>query len=82
MFTIIEITNLENLIKREQYWIDTLNPEYNICPIAGSPLGREVTIETRLKISMSQKGKRITDEQRGNFRKFNAVCHPIDALNI
>ena len=69
IFTVIEITDLENLIEREQYWIDTLNPEYNICPTAGSPLGREVTIETRLKISISQKGKIIPNEQKAKMSK-------------
>lgn len=29
----------EKIINREQYWLDKLNPEFNICKIAGSTLG-------------------------------------------
>ncbi len=34
-----EIVNKNQLISREQFYIDTLNPQYNKCRIAGSPLG-------------------------------------------
>ena len=36
---ILEYCDPENLIKREQYYIDLLKPEYNILKIAGSRLG-------------------------------------------
>jgi hypothetical protein len=35
-FEILEECEPKNCIKREQYFIDTLNPEYNLCRIAGS----------------------------------------------
>jgi len=39
-FTIIEIVeDKNNLIEREQFYIDTLNPYFNICKIAGNSLG-------------------------------------------
>jgi len=50
-FSVIEIvenTSLEsdsfkkNLLAREQYFIDTLNPEYNILKIAGTSSGYEL----------------------------------------
>jgi group I intron endonuclease len=34
-FSIIEFCPKEKLIEREQYWIDRLQPEFNICKIAG-----------------------------------------------
>lgn len=39
----------ENLLLREQYYIDTLSPLYNICKIAGSPLGTKHSIESSNK---------------------------------
>lgn len=37
------------LLQREQYFIDTLNPKYNICSIAGSPLGVKHSKESNEK---------------------------------
>jgi group I intron endonuclease len=50
-FEILEIiTDQDNikqvLLDREQFYIDTLNPEYNICKIAGA-FGIEHTLETK-----------------------------------
>lgn len=38
-----------NLIAREQFWIDSLKPEYNSAKIAGSTLGIKHSIEAVLK---------------------------------
>ena len=38
LFDIIELCEVENLILREQHYIDTLKPEYNISLIAGSTI--------------------------------------------
>ena len=35
LFEIIEECDIENLIEKEQYYLDTLKPEYNCCKIAG-----------------------------------------------
>lgn len=53
---ILEYCEIDVLIEREQYYIDLLKPEYNICRIAGSTLGRVHSISTRKKISNSIKG--------------------------
>jgi group I intron endonuclease len=45
------------LIAREQHYIDTLNPNYNIARKAYSTLGIKATQETREKISKATKGK-------------------------
>lgn len=37
-FEIIEECEKDILLEREQYYIDLINPKYNICKIAGSPL--------------------------------------------
>ena len=74
-FSIIEeVLNKEQLIEREQYWIDTLNPRYNICRIAGSPLGIKHTNEARLHMSLGHKD--LTTEQRGHKEDCTCfICH-------
>ena len=44
----------KDLINREQYYFDLLNPTYNICTTAGSTLGRLHTDESKEKISESK----------------------------
>lgn len=53
---ILEYCKLEDLIKREQYYLDTLRPEYNICKTAGSTLGKLHTEETKVKIGATKSG--------------------------
>lgn len=60
-FEILEYTDKENLLLREQYYLDTLqsyNSEigYNLCKIAGSTLGFKHSETTKLKMSESKKG--------------------------
>ena len=64
-FEIIEKCNVDNLLEREQYYLDSLNPTYNISKKAGSNLGIKRTEEVKLKKSNSQKQK-WTDQ---NYRK-------------
>ena len=47
---ILEYCDCSQLIEREQYYIDLLNPEYNVLKVAGSPLGVKRSIETIAKI--------------------------------
>lgn len=46
---ILEYCAPEECIKREQFYIDTLKPEYNILKLAGSSLGHKHTEETLAK---------------------------------
>lgn len=70
-FSIIE--NCENnlLIKREQYYIDSLNPFYNICRIAGRTEGRITSEETRrkMKLSHSQRNCKHSEETKKIMRE-------------
>ena len=55
-FLILEYCENEQLLEREQYYLDSLKPEYNICKIAGNCLGikqSEETVEKR-KIANSK----------------------------
>lgn len=56
-FILIEICNEDELIKKEQYFIDSYKPYFNICLLAGRTSGVKRTEQTRIKISKSKKGK-------------------------
>ena len=72
-FEILESVDINNLIEREQYYIDTLKPEFNILPKAGSSAGIIMSEEQKLKISKNRKGilhtedtkKRISESMKG-----------------
>ena len=68
-FEIIEECDKLDLIKREQYYIDTLKPFYNICKIAGNSLGRVVTDETREKLKKSSTGRKHSNETKEKISK-------------
>jgi len=54
VFEILESVDvLENLIKREQFYLDEINPEYNVCKTAGSCLGIKFSVESNLKKSLN-----------------------------
>jgi group I intron endonuclease len=55
---ILEYCSVENLLKREQYYIDLSKPEYNILQKAGSSLGYKHTEETKAKMSTAQIGEK------------------------
>jgi len=54
---VFEYCKAEDLISREQFYIDALNPEYNILKVAGSSLGYKHTNETLVKMSEAWLGK-------------------------
>lgn len=64
---ILEYCEPNNCLIREQYYLDTLLPEYNILQKAGSSLGYKHTDEAKALISAANKGKVRTPEQMANF---------------
>ena len=78
-FEVLETIDIDDnikdkLLKREQFWIDNLKPEYNILLVAGSNLGYHHTEETKKKISESTTGvkyntiqKRLKNPNFGNY---------------
>lgn len=69
---ILEYCSPENLIQREQYYIDTLNPMYNILRVAASSKGYKHTDETLYKIKGDQNhfhGKTHTEENRTKMKE-------------
>ncbi len=59
---ILEYTNKENLIRSEQYWIDSITPSYNILTVAGSWSNHRHTEDAKLKMSKAGIGKTHTEE--------------------
>jgi hypothetical protein len=45
------------VLSKEQYYLDTLSPHYNINPIAGSRLGSQHTKETKALMSFAKAGE-------------------------
>ena len=60
------------MIEREQYYIDTLNPEYNILKIAGSPLGYIHSEETIAKFKARLRTPEQTAKLQEHLAKHNA----------
>ena len=60
LFEIIELCINDELIKREQHYIDTMNPDYNICRVAGSQLGSKQSEEFKKFRSEQMKGNKYS----------------------
>ena len=56
-FGIIELCPRDNLIEREQYYIDSIQPDFNLYPTAYSRLGAITSEETKKKLSEAHKGQ-------------------------
>lgn len=73
--SIVEECEREKLIEREQYYIDTLNPWFNICKVAGNCLGKKHSEETKIKLRKarnrrpSPRGWHHTEEQKNKWSK-------------
>jgi group I intron endonuclease len=61
---ILEYCEPKDLIKREQYFMDILVPEYNILKKAGSSLGYKHSLETLLKF----KNRKLSPEALANLK--------------
>jgi group I intron endonuclease len=68
-FDVLEIVqDKRELTLVEQYYLDWMEPEYNICRTVGSAmLGRHHTEETKRKISAAHIGKPLSEEHRAKL---------------
>jgi group I intron endonuclease len=75
IFSVIEIVeDKTKLLEREQWYLDTWQPEINICKVAGSQLGRRHSQDTKAKLSVANKGKSrapFTEEHRAKLSAAN-----------
>jgi hypothetical protein len=93
-FSIIEYLYIQNLLKnetkklileREQYYINLLNPEYNLLKVAGSLLGYQHSEETIKKISGSNNhffGKAHTLEKMSIAKGTTIYVYSSDGITL
>lgn len=74
-----EVKDCCDLIKREQHYIDTLNPQYNIARTAGSMLGFKHSDKTKRLISENQKGRKLTKETIRRMKESKKGWSPTEA---
>lgn len=72
---VIQFTTLENLIEREQYYIDTLKPYLNINLIANSSIGLKRSDETRKKIGKASEGRPMPEHVKKMLIEINTGSH-------
>lgn len=73
-FSVIEICEKDNLLIREQFWLDKYKSYdnkygYNICKIAGNTSGRCFSEETKQKIRESRLGSKVSEEAKIKMSK-------------
>jgi len=61
---ILEYCEAKNAIEREQHYMDTCKPEYNILKVAGSFWGYKHTEATLAKLSKIRIGTKLSEETR------------------
>lgn len=66
---ILEYCSQDIIIEREQYYINLLKPEYNICKIAGSSIGYKHSEKVKKLLSDSIKGRKKGIEFSLNLSK-------------
>lgn len=72
IFRVLEHCDPIRLIEREQYHIN-VGCDYNICPVAGSTLGREHSEDTRAKIGSARRGKKLQPRSEEHRRSLSAA---------
>lgn len=64
---VVEYCEPEQCLERENFYLSSLEPEYNILLKAGSSLGYKHSLETRKKMSISHKALDRTGENNPSF---------------
>jgi group I intron endonuclease len=86
---ILEYCSIENVLTREQFYLDSLKPSYNILKVAGSSLGYTHTEASLLKISKrtvsdatlaKMKTRTQTNETKDKIRKSLGI--PVQITNV
>lgn len=77
---IIEYCDNMSTINKEQYYIDLLKPEYNLCLKAVSSLGRVTREETRLKLRNVWLNRLFSNSKDETLKEFiiNTIARKLD----
>lgn len=83
VFEVLEYVPIDKdlLTAREQHYLDTRQPEYNICLVAESTLGVVRTEETRRRMSAALKGHQVSSDTRLRQRLAKLGTHPTPETN-
>jgi hypothetical protein len=83
---ILEYCDKEYLINREQYYLNLLKPEFNICKIAGSMLGFKHSKKTLLKFKNRDTGighqTYIINEENNNTKPYNSIRSAAKSIGV
>ena len=73
VFNVLEdVPKASHLVERENWWIDKLNPEYNVIREGIlNHLGLKRTVGTRLKISRALTGRHLSEETKQKLREIS-----------
>lgn len=75
---ILEFCNKDEVLAREQYYLDLLKPEYNILTTAGSSLGYKHSEETKVKMK-TRNTRNWTEEQKAKWSDCKIRLHASEA---
>ncbi len=70
---ILEYCDIQSLLEKEQYYINSLKPEYNILKRAGSRLGIKHTENTINLLRISSTGRKHTEEAKIKMRELGIL---------
>lgn len=72
---ILEYCEDSSLLKREQYYINNINPKYNILKTAGSRLGYKLSYEARKAISFTSRKRKYLNKPEIGWKIRNSNVH-------
>lgn len=84
-FRVLLVCAPENLVLYEQRALDALRPDYNVCLVAGSTLGKTHSPETRAKIAAKASGRKrpaMSAEHRAALSAAMKLRKPISAEHM
>jgi hypothetical protein len=73
-FLVLEIVEPSRCLEREQWFINNLKPEYNICANVESPtLGRKHSIETKRKMALFDRSNQIYHSGKSHAKSIPVI---------
>lgn len=79
---ILEYCDINNLLKREQYYLDYLKPEYNVLKVAGSMLRFKHSEYTRKLFHITRLGRIFSETARPKMSLNNHKSISVILTNI
>lgn len=70
-FSVLIGCEKQDLLRHEQYFLDSCKAWFNISPTAGNNLGIKISDETRERLRISHLGYKWTDEQKRKMSETN-----------